>query len=231
MKKTYTYEIERDGYVSNSPREWDNITELLFPNVNFGDSRDSIIDRLRKELSESDIRQLFCIAIAGLELSTIRETIESCNYDYFDCLISLGHQDSIVKFAFAICQPVYMYDHGGQTIRTSPFSCSWDSGCIGHAIVTHEAIKREGLSLEQAQKRLESEIKILDQYLTGDVWGYRIFENYEEIDSCWGFYGYEYCEQEAQELVAHYEKKALHEHFNRVKNWIRNRVPLQYRGI
>lgn len=32
-----------------------------------------------------------------------------------------------------------------------------------------------------------------DQYLRGDVWGFRLFEidgdDWEEVDSCWGFYG------------------------------------------
>ena len=30
----------------------------------------------------------------------------------------------------AIVQPLYLYDHGGITMNTTGFSCSWDSGQV-----------------------------------------------------------------------------------------------------
>ena len=31
--------------------------------------------------------------------------------------------------------PLYLYDHGGITMKTSPFSCGWDSGQVGFIFV------------------------------------------------------------------------------------------------
>ena len=92
--------------------------------------------------------------------------------------------------------PVYMYDHSGITISTTPFSCSWDSGQIGYTYVTKEQIRKEysvkriSLKLkEQISSILQSEIETLDQYLIGDVYGFTIEYDNGEINSCWGFYG------------------------------------------
>lgn len=39
-------------------------------------------------------------------------------------------RDSFLKQYVAL--PVYLYEHGGATIATSPFSCPWDSGFFWH---------------------------------------------------------------------------------------------------
>ncbi|MFR9543614.1 MAG: hypothetical protein SNH27_16395, partial [Rikenellaceae bacterium] len=48
---------------------------------------------------------------------------------------------------------------------------------------------------EKVESWLEAEVKLYDQYLTGDVYGYTISEcdneDNELDDSCWGFYGRE----------------------------------------
>jgi len=86
--------------------------------------------------------------------------------------------------------PLYLYDHSGITMRTSPFSCPWDSGQVGYIYVPVKDLEKEGLTLQQAEDILEAEVKTYDQYLTGDIYGY-ILETHEgeHIDSCWGFYG------------------------------------------
>lgn len=115
-----------------------------------------------------------------------------------------------------IILPIYMYDHSGITISTSPFSCRWDSGQVGWIIVDRKGMKEcMGWSkiTEQREEQLinilKQEVQTYDQYLTGDVWGYEIYdEEGEFVDSCWGFYGREYCEKEAEYIVAHYEEKS-----------------------
>lgn len=109
----------------------------------------------------------------------------------------------------AISLPLYLYDHSGITMSTKPFSCSWDSGQVGWIYVTKEKIKEEyGVKkitkkiLEQVTKVLISEVQNYDQYLTGDVWYYKIEdEDGEVIDSCGGFYGSDYAEKEAKEQL------------------------------
>ena len=109
----------------------------------------------------------------------------------------------------AIILPVYMYDHSGITISTRPFSCPWDSGQIGFIFCPREkAISEWGRKIctkkvrEKAENYLRGEIKTYNQYLTGDVWGYVIEdEEGNHIESCFGFYGYDYCEEEAKSII------------------------------
>lgn len=135
--------------------------------------------------------------------------------------------ESIKKFVQrddVVSLPLYLYDHSGITMRTSPFSCPWDSGQVGFIYVTHARIKAEmgrpkgvnnftGIKhvmkkdIERAERALLSEVKIYDNYLTGEVYGYMVEDDEENhIDSCWGFYGDEgkkYMIEEAKQIVDH----------------------------
>ncbi len=92
--------------------------------------------------------------------------------------------------------PLYLYDHSGITMNTSPFSCQWDSGQIGYIYVTYEDIKKE-FSCKKITKKirdkvidiLKSEVETYDKYLTGEVYGYQIIDNAGDVvDSCYGYY-------------------------------------------
>lgn len=95
-----------------------------------------------------------------------------------------------------IALPVYMYDHGGITLSTTPFSCRWDSGQVGWIYVTKEKA-REELGVQRITQRraneikeiLKSEIHTMDLYVTGQVYGHRCEENGVEVESCWGYIG------------------------------------------
>ena len=95
--------------------------------------------------------------------------------------------------------PIYMYDHSGITISTSPFSCPWDSGRIGFIFATKDAVNASGAKYDESiYQILNSEIKTYDAYLRGDVVGMSITKettcnecehsHTEVIDSCWGFF-------------------------------------------
>lgn len=108
-----------------------------------------------------------------------------------------------------IIKPLYMYDHSGITISTSPFSCGFDSGQIGWVYVSKESAAYLGTPIDDIDKLdsyLESEVNTYDQYLRGDVYGYELYEEIEvikkypdgrevtdiedeKLDSCWGYYG------------------------------------------
>jgi len=91
--------------------------------------------------------------------------------------------------------PIYMYDHSGISLSTGPFSCRWDSGQVGWAVLSPEAAK----NYPDPKKAIESEVETYSQYVSGDVWGFVLEEaktcdtcghtEWEEVDSCWGFYG------------------------------------------
>jgi hypothetical protein len=104
----------------------------------------------------------------------------------------------------ALIEPLYMYDHSGITISTSSFSCRWDSGQIGFVYITKQSVREcYGIKritkkyLEKAQSLLDGEVKTYDNYLTGSVYGYNVVKvdedgDEEDIDSCWGFFGYDH---------------------------------------
>ena len=125
----------------------------------------------------------------------------SNDYDNWDEM-----ENAIIKNEdVAVILPLYLYDHSGITMNTTGFSCRWDSGQVGFIIVSRETLRKEyGVKritkkvIEKATKVLLGEVETYDQYLTGDVYGYKLFnivkcdlghEHKEEIDSCWGFYG------------------------------------------
>ena len=95
----------------------------------------------------------------------------------------------------AALESLYMYDHSGLTIRTTPFNCPWDSGQIGFVLVTMETARKEfgakrrsPTLIKRCLDMIEAEVRTYDQYLRGEVYGY-VNENND--DSCWGLYGYD----------------------------------------
>lgn len=103
--------------------------------------------------------------------------------------------------------PVFAYVHGGATVRAGTgFSCPWDSGQSGFVYCEREKALEEFTSEEAVIKCLQSEVKIFDAYLTGEVYGYRLLDkDDEELESCWGFYGDDEIDYMLSELDAHAE--------------------------
>lgn len=121
------------------------------------------------------------------------------------------HQNEVVY------KPLNLYEHGGMTLSTSsgyPYNDRWDSSSVGVIYVEKEKILKEfGIkewgpeAEEKANVLLDSEVKVYDQYLRGEVFGsvIRDTEKDEEINSCWGFFGdSEECMAEAEERVKQY---------------------------
>ena len=104
--------------------------------------------------------------------------------------------------------PLYLYDHSGITMATTPFSCPWDSGRVGFIFVTREdVIKEYGSFRKTAQakaiKRMRQEVEIYDQYLRGAVWVYIIKDQDGDVhESCGGMYGEDYCRKEGENMLA-----------------------------
>lgn len=123
--------------------------------------------------------------------------LSRCRYTFGDERLSHEELDRIASDKRNIVLPIYMYDHSGITINTTGFSCQWDSGQVGIIYISRkDAAKEWGNKIctqtvaERAREYLKGEIKTLDQYLTGSVYGYIVCDpEGEETDSCWGFYG------------------------------------------
>lgn len=111
--------------------------------------------------------------------------------------------------------PLFLFDHSGLTISTSPFHCPWDSGQVGFIYITRAKVREDfgwkritKAREQQILKYLEGEVEVYDQFISGQVYGFIVEERpsvvfdaddepvdldddelWEDIDSCWGFYG------------------------------------------
>lgn len=146
------------------------------------------------------------------------------DWDISDEGLSFGRDEAIEKIEElkgredVVIKPVYMYDHSGQTISLRDFGDRWDSGICGFIYASKEEVFKECMNIteenwkERVYEIMEGEIEIYDQYIRGEVYGFRVYKEYteqhknmrteetwyttelEEIDSCWGFYGTEFDE-------------------------------------
>jgi len=105
--------------------------------------------------------------------------------------------------------PLYIYDHSGISLYCGndtipyPFNDQWDAGCIGMVFTTKKRL--EGMEKTPRSKIIDlmkSELETYSHYLNGNVYGYRLLkwsqckscdqELDQEVDSCYGFYGYDF---------------------------------------
>jgi len=156
--------------MGESPREWDNVEKMACSHRRY---------RLPNELNVP-----------------------------FDELGSWGEVEEWIRETYNVVEiyPVYMLDHSGVRLSIGSFHDPWDSGQIGFIVATREDLlkayskKRMTKKIrEDAMVILKEEVNALDQYMAGDVYGYKTYtvkwcgecqhEEEEEVDSCWGFYG------------------------------------------
>jgi len=122
----------------------------------------------------------------------------------------------------ALILPLYLYDHSGLRMKIGSFQgllpqghAEFDSGQVGFVFVSKKKVREEynvkritKKTLEKAYEVLKSEVNAYDQFLSGDVWGYIVEEDEDgnELpsslhESCWGFFGYDYCVEQAKEVA------------------------------
>lgn len=164
---------------AESPKEWDNVGEITYR--------------------------------AGSRYTLGTEPVGMDRYEE----IGLG-----IKHGSLIGLPVYAYVHGDATISTTPYGCPWDSGRSGWVYCTKEkAITEFGNKVctegvrAKALKALQGEVETFAQYLRGEVYGYVIERcedgEWEQLDSCWGMYGLDYCISEAQSTAQRYVEETV----------------------
>ena len=72
-----------------------------------------------------------------------------------------------------IVRPLYMYEHGGVALATTPFSDKFDSGHLGYVLITPERLERIGLKssdTEQIELNVKAEIKMFQAYMNGEAY-------------------------------------------------------------
>ena len=136
--------------------------------------------------------------------------LRSCDFTGWDALEEYLEDE----LDAVVVMPIYMYDHSGITIRTSEFSCPWDSGQIGFIYVERATVLKEysrkrlrQKMLEQTREILRAEVRVYDAYLSGNACGWIVEDaEGEHLDSCWGYY-----EMDDALECAREEAKALQE--------------------
>lgn len=144
------------------------------------------------------------------------------NYDFGHNKQELGFPtpesflEHIKAYPQAIYLPLYMFDHSGITISLgcSQFraqdSHGWDWGQVGWLWAPRKYLLQELggkiLTKKKRERALEiaaAEVKMVDDYLTGNVHQYSIYDADGELkESCGGFVGdEEYCKEEALNML------------------------------
>ena len=217
----YTVKIKQDTDPLNPRADYDNLAVMscTYPNYNLGDNE--------PDLSPEELH-----AILLWQDGQKEEAIQYCHYnlDEDEARQWLKEQDRI----FAL--PLYLYDHSGISISTGRI-CTWDSSAIGYIYLTAARARSEMQwklltkgRIKKLYEYMNGEIETYDQYLTGDVHGYIIEDqNGDEVESCWGFFGSDYCEQEADRVVQYLTKRDEKSRIEKIKVMIRNHVPLCFR--
>jgi len=181
-------------YECESPRDWDNLwTWATSPKAGYSD-----------------------VDFRGTKEQNFRDRTYHNADDYID-----GNGKIYKDFAKDnLIVKLYLYRHSGDYIYSSRTTdtpcnvhCPWDSGCMGFAFVSKEAVRKgfgthiwkevDGKTidvgvplkritkkvLEKAYALLEGEIKAMNMANNGEVYGFKVVNmQTDEEDSCWGYY-------------------------------------------
>jgi len=103
--------------------------------------------------------------------------------------------------------PIEAYIHSGVCLAFSHVGNfpdrQWDVSQVGAIF----AAKSEWRLSAKARKAAEGLLETWNQYLGGEVYGFVCDDDGLHEDSCWGFYGLEYCEEQARESAERIAKK------------------------
>lgn len=80
--------------------------------------------------------------------------------------------------------------------------CRWDGALVAGIMIWNGKAKDCGKNFEERQKHAISVTQTYTDWCNGDVYGFKIFDDEDnEVDSCWGFYGYDFAEESAKEAM------------------------------
>lgn len=151
-----------------------------------------------------------------------------------------GHGDALAVLKdYAVIEPVWCYEHSGISIavgkRAYPYNDRFDSGQLGWMAVTKKDAERAWPDdpdwRARAMEAIQADVKTYNDWLSGDVYWYRLSDrtppapeeqdqgvytdaDWDELDSCGGFYGTDLFENGMAEYVDHGFADAVRE--NRV---------------
>lgn len=116
--------------------------------------------------------------------------------------LSQPEMDSVrdrIKSGELVGLPVYAYVHSGTALSTEPFTCPWDSGQSGFVYCDADWAKN---NLQDTLAVLKLAVESYAEWLNGEAYGYILEDpSGKQLDSCWGFLGFEYAKDRAEEAA------------------------------
>ena len=220
--------VKKRFYVERDPDPWNPRTEMdgnigtmiLFWNrYELGDihfnSGSEIINYLQDLVYE---KVPFSKIIEFADEKEIARQLKGNDYDIAYDIVYYGGISTVndlIKLledhADIVILPVYGYEHSGFTIGCSsryPYSDRWDGGQAGFIYTDKDTTLKWCGEVsdwkETAVKNLIAEVEMYDQYLQGECYGYIIEDlvdgEWEETDSCWGFYSDKWGDELEEEI-------------------------------
>jgi hypothetical protein len=104
--------------------------------------------------------------------------------------------------------PVYLYDHSGLVLSTTPFSCPLDSRQVGFIFFERDMLKAFGAKIatkkvkERMLRYLQADIAEYSAYLNNEVYEWQLYVNDELVDRRDDYYGDEQIERMFEEAAA-----------------------------
>lgn len=180
--------------------------------------RNGKVNGIKIKYNRSDcVWELWTTNEAKFRLYSEQSELDWLIDDIIELLLNKDIWYLLKKHANIIALPLYLYDHSGITMSTASFNDCWDSGQVGWIYTDKENILSQRYKFrnskgnlikitkrnwkEAAYQILKKEVKMYDMYLQGDVYGIVIEEydsdckEFDETDSCWGFYDDGYDEE------------------------------------
>lgn len=222
--KTYCLHVEQDYYAENPRRgygEYESIMACFHRDYDLGDKipekePEAFWKRLvRENCSAEDVLLAIKERYLNMEVSVLENGHVDGDLSISECMILMNRH--------AAWMPLWVYEHSGLTIscgeRVYPYSDRWDSYGVGWIITVKKGSKTDNESDDEWEKRvmenMEMEVKEYDEYLTGDVYEYTLYEKcageWEKMDCCGMFFGADTLENGILDTVG-YGCKEAYEH-------------------
>ena len=97
--------------------------------------------------------------------------------EFIDAYLKHNYSEEEIKNSVIV--PIFMYDHSGISLSTTPFNCKWDSGMVGFI----HGIANKVLNEQEVRKILIKEVDDYNDYLQNGTYEVEIWEDGEFQES------------------------------------------------
>lgn len=163
---------------------------------------------------------------------------EQFNAEDYDSALEVEEYLMIERGA-VICLPLYLIDHSGLRLNTSGYRSidpqGWDWGLVGFIYTTIAEIdewygNHDQETIKKAEEQLRQEVDIYDKFISGQVYGYIVYDNEGlEISACYGWYDEKEAYEEAKYEIDNDIANRIRKHCRMLKQQIKGGAPIEYR--